>query len=891
MILEGNERGYGAELARHLMNARDNDHVTLHAVNGFVAADLAGALAEAEAISGATQCQKYLFSLSLNPPAEASVSVETFETTIAEAAKRLGLEGQPYTIVFHEKNGRRHAHCVWSRIDGRALRAINLPHYKRRLVALSQEIYLEQGWAMPEGFRDAAKRDPLTFRREEAGQAKRAKLDPKALKALFRACWEGSDTGKAFEAALLDQGFVLACGDRRGFVAIDGTGKVWSLSRWCGVASKELEKKIGVDRVLPSVDKATRQAQGARSVAVPLIDDAGGKARDALVSRQRQERAELLTKQEADRLRAMKARPKGLRAAFLRLTGRYAAFVAHCDAQAQAERAQARADRQALIDQHLKERRDLDQRTGLVQAFDRARDPRQRLVERPSPGEPTKADFLAQPDRLLADLSHHKASFTRTDVIRALAAKIDDPVALAAATDQAMASDTLVRLPGDGARRFTTQDYQSAEEDLHASAERLAKTGGPRVAKTHIQAAKAKQNASLQAAFGGQLSAEQSAAVDHVLGPEALAQVVGLAGAGKSTMLATAAEAWTRQGIKVHGAALAGKAAEGLEEASGIRSRTMASLELAWKNGADPIKKGDVLVVDEAGMIGTRQMARLVTKMHEIGAKLVLVGDPDQLQPIEAGTPFRDLVAKHGAARLTEIHRQRVAWQRTASKALAAGNIADAVQSYRDHGAVQDMQAREAAIEALVETYAMDVLSDGPAQSRLALAHRRKDVHALNQGIRAALRETAYNDVLLRTETGDRAFCPGDRIVFGKNERDLGVKNGMLGTVERVSARSVSVTLDGEEPRRVTFDPRIYQSFDHGYAVTIHKSQGATVDQSYVLSSRSMDRHLAYVAMTRHRTAMTLFGSRDDRPSWSPRAIYETRRMGQHRSRDGPSLG
>lgn len=116
MILEGNERGFGAELARHLLNQRDNEHVTVHAIDGFVANDLAGAFAETAAVSQATQCRKYLFSLSLNPPPGAKVSVAEFEDAIDRAETKLGLADQPRAIVFHEKNGRLHAHCVWSRI-------------------------------------------------------------------------------------------------------------------------------------------------------------------------------------------------------------------------------------------------------------------------------------------------------------------------------------------------------------------------------------------------------------------------------------------------------------------------------------------------------------------------------------------------------------------------------------------------------------------------------------------------------------------------------------------------------------------------------------------------------------------------------------------------------
>ncbi|MEM6901204.1 MAG: hypothetical protein AAF583_15720 [Pseudomonadota bacterium] len=148
MILEGNERGSGAELARHLLNPLDNDHVTVHAVEGFVSADLAGAFAEAEAIAQGTQCQKYLFSLSLNPPPGPTVPIEVFEEAIAKIEAKLGLACQPRAIVFHEKNGRRHAHCVWSRIDAGRMRAINLAHYKRKLGDISRTLYLSQNREM-----------------------------------------------------------------------------------------------------------------------------------------------------------------------------------------------------------------------------------------------------------------------------------------------------------------------------------------------------------------------------------------------------------------------------------------------------------------------------------------------------------------------------------------------------------------------------------------------------------------------------------------------------------------------------------------------------------------------------------------------------------------------
>src|SRR6056297_2468907 len=149
MILNANQRGNAKELARHLLNTRDNDHVELHDLRGFVSNDLHGALLEAEAISMGTKCTNHLFSLSLSPPDYADVPTQTFEKAVARIEAALGLEGQSRAIVFHEKEGRRHAHAVWSRIDGNEMKAIKLPFYKRHLTDISKQLFLENGWPLP----------------------------------------------------------------------------------------------------------------------------------------------------------------------------------------------------------------------------------------------------------------------------------------------------------------------------------------------------------------------------------------------------------------------------------------------------------------------------------------------------------------------------------------------------------------------------------------------------------------------------------------------------------------------------------------------------------------------------------------------------------------------
>lgn len=144
MILKGSQRAGGAQLGRHLMKA-ENEHVEVHEISGFAATDVLGAFNEAYAVSRGTKCRQFLFSLSLNPPETARVPVAAFEAAIARVEEKLGLSGQPRVVVFHEKEGRRYAHCVWSRIDAATMTAINLPHTRRKLQRLGAAVQIAAG--------------------------------------------------------------------------------------------------------------------------------------------------------------------------------------------------------------------------------------------------------------------------------------------------------------------------------------------------------------------------------------------------------------------------------------------------------------------------------------------------------------------------------------------------------------------------------------------------------------------------------------------------------------------------------------------------------------------------------------------------------------------------
>ena len=369
------------------------------------------------------------------------------------------------------------------------------------------------------------------------------------------------------------------------------------------------------------------------------------------------------------------------------------------------------------------------------------------------------------------------------------------------------------------------------------------------------------------------LGEEQRLALGHVTRARDLAVVVGFAGTGKSTMLGVARQLWEAEGYTVRGAALSGIAAEGLEAGAGIGSRTLASLEHGWAGGRDVLGSRDVLVVDEAGMIGSRQLERVLSAAQSAGAKVVLVGDPEQLQAIEAGAAFRAVAERVGAVEISAVRRQRKAWQQEATRELATGRTAVALGRYEAAGMVRGHDTLEAARAGVVAAWDA-VRRQSPQASQIMLAHRRVDVRALNERARDVRRQAGElgEDHALSTGRGERCFAEGDRLYFLKNERGLGVKNGTLGTVERISGQgggaSLAVRLDGPggagSGRTVRFELKDYAEIDHGYAGTVHKSQGITVDRAHVLATQGMDRHAAYVGLSRHRDGVSLHWSRDE---------------------------
>ena len=483
-----------------------------------------------------------------------------------------------------------------------------------------------------------------------------------------------------------------------------------------------------------------------------------------------------------------------------------------------------------------------------------------RLAEHMAIARSNGAKIIAAPAIALDAITHRQATFTTRDLAMFVHRHSDGKEQFDAVMAAVKASPDLVALGQDGRGddRFTSRAMIATEERLEKATATLEARRNHGVAERHRDRALA-----LAAERGLYLSPEQRGALEHVTSSRGISNVIGYAGTGKSAMLGVAREAWEAAGYKVQGAALSGIAAEGLENGSGIAARTLASLEHQWANDRERLTTKHILVIDEAGMVGTRQLERVVSEAERQGAKIVLVGDPEQLQAIEAGAAFRAAAERHGAVEIMDIRRQQNQWQRHATQWLATGRTGEAIAAYDKSGHVHEAGTREAARAALIERWDHDRCAS-PDASRIILTHTNDAVRALNEEARERMRAGGALglDARVRTERGARDFATGDRIMFLKNERGLGVKNGSLGTVQSVNQLRMAVLLD--DGRRMAFDVKDYAHVDHGYAATIHKAQGMTVDRVHVLATPDMDRHSAYVALSRHRERVDVHYGKDD---------------------------
>lgn len=456
------------------------------------------------------------------------------------------------------------------------------------------------------------------------------------------------------------------------------------------------------------------------------------------------------------------------------------------------------------------------------------------------------AAHLSSPEGVTRETS----TFDRRAVLRAWAeqhtagSRVDQLERLA---DDWLKTPAAVRL-SSGAHawlgaRYSTPDMLATEQALMASGERRRGEGAGIAAKPDVEQAIKRRP---------QIAGEQARMVEQLTQSGDGIQIVrAAAGTGKTYALEAAREAWEAGGHRVYGCALSARAAIELETQAGIDSTTIARLKLDLDAG-HALASNNVLVVDEAGMVGSRDLRRLADETEAVGAKLVLVGDDHQLPEIEAGGAFRGLAERLGACELHQTRRQHHEWDREALAALRTGGVDAWASQYREANRIVAARTADETRRQLVADWWESAKDD--QLDAVMVAHRRSDVAELNQRARLRMQEDGRLGPD-RLDAGGRDFAVGDRVIGRHNDRRSGIINGSRGDVTAVDTdrRTVTVQLRGGAEVTIRTDYLEAGHLDHGYAFTAHAAQGATVDRAFVLGSDDLYREWGYTALTRHR--------------------------------------
>jgi Ti-type conjugative transfer relaxase TraA len=472
------------------------------------------------------------------------------------------------------------------------------------------------------------------------------------------------------------------------------------------------------------------------------------------------------------------------------------------------------------------------------------------------------------PDQVLATLTRNNATFTARDLDRHLSKQLGNEgqeaaEAIAAVRTAVLQHRDLVPLhdreTGAAAERFTTHQVRAEEVSALADADGMnrARSGG--VSGRSVKAARA----------GRTLRPDQDAALAHATGAGNLKLIEGRAGTGKSYTLAAIRDAHAADGKRVVGLAPTNAVAQDLVADGFSEAGTVHAALFGLKNGRTRWDRNTVVVVDEAAMLDTPVTGELLAAARQAGAKLILTGDDRQLASIERGGLFSEMRQRHGAAEITEVTRQKVDWQRQAARDLAEGRFAEAVNAFDRAGAITWTGKQEDARRALVAAWTRDA-AEQPGASRFVFAYTNRDVDALNAELRQVRRERGEltgADVAFNTKHGVAAFAVGDRVQFTDTDKRRHIYNGNAGTITGFDAGTgqITVRLDAASGagRDVTWSAHEFEGFRHGYAGTIYKGQGKTLDRTYLYHTEHWRAAASYVALTRQRDSAQVFVARE----------------------------
>lgn len=479
----------------------------------------------------------------------------------------------------------------------------------------------------------------------------------------------------------------------------------------------------------------------------------------------------------------------------------------------------------------------------------------EKILENKAIKKQAKEIVLTNPEKLLQKLTSNESVFSEIDLFKTIHRYTDSQEEYDTALKAVQACENLIALGNNvkGRECFTTKEMFELECGLQESAYQLKKKKTFKVGQRYADKVVSKNG----------LSDEQVRAVKDIVHGDNISIVVGHAGTGKSYAMKTANEIWAGCGYDVIGLCFAKKAATNLELESNIKSRTIHSFLYGIEKNKININKNTILVVDEAGMVNALLLKGVLAKAKEVKAKVVLVGDPKQLQPIGPGGPFRAFTESIGFAELSNIRRQKVEWQKQASLDFAAQRTSKAFAQYDKNKKVALKETSNDAFAKIATNYVEDKQQ---GKDTAILAAKNTEVDALNAAVRSVLKQSGKigEERSFETQKGEKYFSVGDRVILLKNDSKLGVSNGDIGKVVGVEKNKLEIKL-GNKQKNISVSASQYNHISHGYATTVYKAQGSTFDRAHVyLGNWGWNKQTAYVAFTRHREDLSIYASKED---------------------------
>ena len=534
------------------------------------------------------------------------------------------------------------------------------------------------------------------------------------------------------------------------------------------------------------------------------------------------------------------------------------------------------------------------------QAANHGFDPEQTRFAKPDPDRSLVGQPMPTPEQILREATDKKSVITRAEILRVTATHAqwrgEGLDTIRQHVERVMSSPELLQVQRKGDERgrretYTTKELFTSERQTMAHLFDRAHEQNRGVSDAKIERAAA----AFAREKGFSLSNEQRAAMEHITRTGGSVRViVGDAGTGKSTTLTAARMAWQSDGRQVTGIAKSGKAAASLEQSSGIqgqtidrwlmRARGFEDRKGQWHEPTITLNEKSVIVVDEAGTVGSRQMQEIEKITREAKATLVLVGDHKQAQAVEAGGVFSPLVTGPGAieaARLTEIYRQKEVWGKELSQTLARGDVTKALSDLHDQGRIHVAKDREAMLQGTVEQWRRDTQTAG-TENVLMLAATRATVAELNRRAHQEMKESGKLGASVQARTtdlqgefaGNLEFAAGDRIQCAKNpsqaqSRDgMGTaKNGDLATITSVTELKGGAIITARMDRTneiISIDTRRYDSVRYGYASTIDGAQGSSASHTPLAADTGVGSlNKLYSGATRFEHEITVIAAKD----------------------------